>query len=314
MEATAEPIRVLYVGGWAHSGSTLLANILGEVDGFFAAGEVRHIWRSGFVDDELCGCGSPFSTCGFWRAVVAQTVSAAGPIDAERAAAMDDRLMQNRRLPELLLAQRERGREADALREYSTLLAALYTAIRAVTGCRVVVDISKSPLYALILGGMPEIDLRVVHLVRDARGTHLSSLRSARSLPPVLDLLLYDFWHAVIELGLRRPGRYACIRYEDFACDPVTTVHALADFVNEREARLPFIDSRRVVLRPNHNVEGNRNRLRSGVIELEVDEAWRDQLGAKRRALATALTWPVLLRHGYLGFRQSKDASAASVS
>lgn len=307
-------IRVLYVAGWAHSGSTLLGNILGEIDGFFAAGEVRHIWRSGLLDDRPCGCGDPFSACALWRAVVGETVSAVGPIDAEWAAATDDGLMRNRRLPELLLARRERGGEADALREYSTLLAALYTSIRDVTGCRVVVDISKSPLYALILAGMPEIDLRVVHLVRDARGAHLSSLRSARSLPPVLDLLLYDFWHAVIELGLRRPGRYTRIRYEDFARDPVTTVRALVDFANEPSGRLPFVDSRRVVLTPNHNVEGNRNRLRSGLIELEVDEAWRDQLGAKRRASATALTWPVLMRHGYLGFRQSKDASAASVS
>jgi hypothetical protein len=307
-------IRFLYVAGWSHSGSTLLGNILGEIDGFFAAGEVRHIWRRGFLDDELCGCGDSFSACSFWRAVVAQTVGAVGPIDAERAGAMDDRLMRNRRLPELLLAQRDRGREADALREYSILLAALYAAIRSVTGCRVVVDISKSPLYALILAGMPEIDLRVVHLVRDSRGTHFSSLRSASSLPPVLDLLLYDFWHAVSELGLRRRGRYMRVRYEDFARDPVATVRDLVEFSNEPPATLPFIDSRRVVLRPNHNVAGNRNRLRSGEIELEVDEAWRDQLGARRRAFATALTWPILLRHGYLGLRQSKDASAASVS
>ena|SRR5438874_13839335 len=69
MRTTDEPVRVLYVSGWVFSGSTLLSNILGEIEGVFAAGEVRHIWRRGLLEDRPCGCGAAFSACPFWRAV-----------------------------------------------------------------------------------------------------------------------------------------------------------------------------------------------------------------------------------------------------
>ena len=41
---------------------------LGEVDGFFFAGELRYLWQRGLVEDRLCGCGLPLSACPFWRA------------------------------------------------------------------------------------------------------------------------------------------------------------------------------------------------------------------------------------------------------
>ena len=37
-------IRVLFVMGHGSSGTTILGNTLGEVDGFFHAGELRTIW------------------------------------------------------------------------------------------------------------------------------------------------------------------------------------------------------------------------------------------------------------------------------
>ena len=46
---------VLYIAGTGRSGSTVLANILGEVDGVFAAGEVRYLWQRGLKEGRLCG-------------------------------------------------------------------------------------------------------------------------------------------------------------------------------------------------------------------------------------------------------------------
>ena len=42
---------VLYLLGKGRSGSTLLSMALGELDGFFAAGELRFFWRRGLVED-----------------------------------------------------------------------------------------------------------------------------------------------------------------------------------------------------------------------------------------------------------------------
>ena len=68
---------VLYIAGTGRSGSTVLAAILGEVEGVFAAGEVRYLWQRGLVEGRLCGCGVPVAECPLWSAVLA-TVEASG--------------------------------------------------------------------------------------------------------------------------------------------------------------------------------------------------------------------------------------------
>ena len=301
MRTNSQPVRVLYVCGWVYSGSTLLANILGELEGFVSVGEVRHIWRRGFLEDRVCGCGAVFSECPFWQAVVSEAFGGVPGFDATRAAEIDDRLVWNRRFPNLLLARHGVGRAGYELREHARNIALLYRAIRSVSGCEVVVDTSKSPLYALVLDSVPDVDLCVAHLVRDARGAHCSRRRRTNPIGPLTGLLLYDVWHTVAELWLRRPGPYAHVRYEDFVRDPIRDVRRLARLAGVDGERLPFLDERRVTLRRNHNLAGNPNRFESGTIELRLDDSWRRDLDAWERTLAVALTWPLLLRHGYIG-------------
>ncbi|HEY7174058.1 MAG TPA: hypothetical protein VH442_03990, partial [Micromonosporaceae bacterium] len=38
------PVRVLYIGGWGRSGSTLAERLLGEMADVTGAGEVTHLW------------------------------------------------------------------------------------------------------------------------------------------------------------------------------------------------------------------------------------------------------------------------------
>ena len=61
--------RVLFLSGLGRSGTTILERVLGELPGVCSAGELVHLWQRGVLDDELCGCGEPFSRCGFWTEV-----------------------------------------------------------------------------------------------------------------------------------------------------------------------------------------------------------------------------------------------------
>ncbi|HDO25996.1 MAG TPA: sulfotransferase, partial [Nitrospirae bacterium] len=63
-------IKVLYIAGMSRSGSTILGNILGEIDGFFNAGELIDIWDRGLASDGKCGCGMKISKCEVWRTVL----------------------------------------------------------------------------------------------------------------------------------------------------------------------------------------------------------------------------------------------------
>ena len=84
--------RVVYVGGTGRSGSTVLANVLGEVPGLVSVGEVRFLWERGILQDRLCGCGDHFSDCPFWSKVLDRAL---GPDDEQRT---EDRQATARRM------------------------------------------------------------------------------------------------------------------------------------------------------------------------------------------------------------------------
>ena len=45
----APAVRVLYIAGSGRSGSTILDRTLGQVDGFFSAGELCNLWGRGLL-------------------------------------------------------------------------------------------------------------------------------------------------------------------------------------------------------------------------------------------------------------------------
>ncbi len=159
-------VDVLFIAGSGRSGSTILQNVLGQIDGFTAVGELRYIWGRAAAKNLLCGCGLRFRECGFWTEVVDR---AFGGLDRELAREMFDltESFRIRDLPRTWLPA-VRRRELARLALYLERLAALYAAIRDVSGARVVVDSSKNPSYGYLLGHVPGVHVRYLHFVRDA--------------------------------------------------------------------------------------------------------------------------------------------------
>jgi hypothetical protein len=160
-----DPVRVLYVAGLPHSGSTVLTRVLGEVVGLVAAGEVYALSER-ITSGDRCGCCALLADCPFWTPVLR---SAFADGDGLRRVRTERRWFHGRTLPSLVLG-RDRGR----LDAYRGDLARLYRAIADRSGGRMVVDSSKSPTYAYILDRTPGIELYGVHLVRDPRPTSYS--------------------------------------------------------------------------------------------------------------------------------------------
>src|SRR5690349_9977109 len=78
-----ESVTVLAIGGWGRCGGTLLDMLLGEIDGFVSAGEVREIWLRGCVENRPCGCGLPFAACPFWSQVGKEAFGGWGRLDLQ---------------------------------------------------------------------------------------------------------------------------------------------------------------------------------------------------------------------------------------
>lgn len=298
-------MKVLYIGGTGRSGSTILDQILGQVDAFFSVGELSQIWERGLVFRRKCGCGVPVPECPVWSPILARAFGRSWTVDAGRIA----RLKKRRRSLSSLLLERYLNRPGDI--EYRRAVETLYLAVQQETGCRVIVDSSKSPVHAKRLDSFPRIDVYFVHLVRDPRATTYSWLRK-RTLPDFGDdrLMLRQSpfetarrwvrWQVVAELlWRRRRGRYLQVKYEDFVRDPRRAVERILGFVGEGAASLPFVDESAVWLAPTHSVSGNPSRFEVGTVQVRDDSEWEDNMQRGHRMFVTALTWPLLRRYGY---------------
>jgi hypothetical protein len=294
----SERLKVISIAGVSHCGSTFLGALLGQLDGFVFVGELAHAARAlerGFD----CGCGAPLAECPVWSAVFERAFGdRAGaarlrlPGQEERARAVAWQLLRERRL---LPARHDLAETRDAFVE--TLLA-----LREETGCRVVVDSSKSPAYVRLLQGDPRLDVTVVHLVRDPRATAWSWQKSRDlHLPPAAVALVWDVWNPLIELlWARRPG-YVRLRYEDFVARPEQTLRQIATLAGEAPDTSPFVAPDEVLLEPTHSVAGNPNRWRSGRVKIAHDRDWLSAEGFRSARTVSALTWPGRVRYGYGG-------------
>lgn len=303
-------IKVLYIAGFGRSGSTILSNSLGQIDGFFSAGEMNFIWKHALIEDRLCGCGRLSRECPVWNAVFDEAFGGMDAVDAHEMMRLQHSGARTRHIPKMLF---RKGREdlAARMKRFLVNSGGLYGAIKSVTGSRVIVDSSKEPAYGRAMGMVSELDLRVLHLVRDPRAAAYSWLKK-KEQPDSADrefmhqksaansAVLWDVWNVSTE-ALWRPsgGKYMRLRYEDFISSPKESFRAILDFIGEPDAELPLAGDREVRLGVSHTVSGNPNRFETGAVELKRDDRWRREMTFRDRNLVTALTLPLLPRYGY---------------
>jgi hypothetical protein len=306
----ARPVKVLYVAGLGRSGSTILANALGQVEGFFSGGELNFIWKHTLIENRLCGCGRPARECPFWGPVFEEEFGGQSEALAREMMRLQYSGARTRHIP-MMLTEGGRRKIRGRLGEFLDNTERLYAAIQSVAGSRVIVDTSKEPAYGYALGMVPGIDLRVLHLVRDPRAAAYSWAKKKRQpdstdrefmhrKTPTQSAVLWDAWNAAIEaLWRRMPARYLRLRYEDFIADPRRGFEEILNLTGEDDAELPLVGERDVKLGISHTVSGNPNRFDTGTVELRQDRAWQEQMKSRDRALVTALTLPLLARYHY---------------
>ncbi len=313
-------VPVLYIGGHGRSGSTILAQTLGQIPGFVNVGEVWQVWYRGFRENERCGCGQPFYSCEFWRAVGDEAFGGWNNIAVDKMVSFRPYLKRRRYTPHYALAAKTsiRTRKMNTLlEECDPFLERLYRAIQRVSGAGVIVDSSKRWTYAVLLSLLPFADLRVVHLVRDCRAVAYSWAKSKESSAVVGGRLMPRISPAQTSRNwslrnysydsLSGFARLSRLRYEDFVGDP-------AFYLPETLARLgfdeeaggpPVIRGREISLSVDHTVSGNPSRFKTGNIELRPDEEWKVKMRGVDKNVVTALTAPLLVKYGYLGRKET---------
>jgi hypothetical protein len=172
----------------------------------------------------------------------------------------------------------------------------------------VIVDSSKMPSYLAGLVGTSDIDVAVVHLVRDSRGVAyalqkrvlLPERREEAEMPRLPPFKAGRRWLAAnlaTELIGRRT-RYARLTYEQLAADPDRSARdaaALADPAVD----WPGLGDGSVAIAPLHMVGGNPMRFEHGARTVRLDERWRTEFDRSNRLRVVLGSWPLLIHYGY---------------
>jgi len=329
-------VQVLYVLGMYRSGTTLLGNLAGQLDGYCSVGELRSVWRKSTLPGVRCGCGARLSECPVWSAILG---SALGEGEQRTALAREMRHCQREavgefhtwlRVPSLLRRRGSALPAGSALARYAEGLGRMYRAVAAQTGATVIVDSSKEPTDAALLLLMPDVDATFVQIVRDPRGTVNSVLRARekgagdKDRPAGSRKLLPSFytslsWSAgnLAAAAVRRsagPDRSMLLRYEDFVAQPAAAIESLARMAG-RPAQFPAsAEPGTVHMQVAHTVGGNDNRFRAGPVQLREDTTWRSELRPLNRAAITAACAPLMARYGYRLARGATPATARPVT
>jgi hypothetical protein len=311
---------VVYIAGSGRSGSTLLERTIGQMPGYVNVGEAVELFRTVLTKSLAgkpvqCGCGASVLECPFWTSVADRAFGGWDRDDVADIARRQRAVAAQRHLPKLLgLAPRDASFEAD-LAAYLEVYVRLYRAVLAESGAGVVVDASKWPGQGVALARSHDIDLRVLHLVRDVRGVSAAWAKAGVVKPtsgerretmtthnPLTTAARWSLFQLEVKALGARASRRTQVRYEDFVTAPGPEVtRALTALDTPVPAGGPaHVRDRTVHLDPSHGLAGNPSRFTHGAVRLRSDEDWRCQLSGSRRAGVAALGLPGLLACGYL--------------
>ena len=301
-------MRVVYVTGAGHIGSTILDIVLGNHPHIQGVGEVSKVHRSGWVTDSRrrCACGSSVAECAFWPKVRARWAATVGGDDVDRYVYLQGLFERYRTAwPRLLWNSL---RPSSDFQEYLHKTQALYEAIRDVSGRSVIVDSSLTPRRAYALTLNREIDLSLIHLVRDGRGVIWSLMKPNKKTltkvyKPAPSWRTTKYWisanlqSAWVFQRVREEKRQR-IRYEDFVTNPSMILNRIGTLVGEDMSSLAEDVATHRAIRAGHTVGGSSVRMSKDIL-VKPDFAWQDLLPAKDRRVFWLLAGWLAQRYGY---------------
>lgn len=186
-------MKLAYILAASHSGSTLLSMLLGSHPQIVTVGEIKLSSKAiGDITGYRCSCGQLIHQCDFWKKVREGMARRGYEFDIANAG-LDYSIVDSRyvcRLLEPLHRDRLLEKLRDGLlktsptwrRQFPEIQrrnAALISTIMEITGAEVVVDSSKTAVRLKYMLLNPELDIKVIRLIRDGRGVALTYMNPA---------------------------------------------------------------------------------------------------------------------------------------
>jgi hypothetical protein len=269
-------------------------------------GELSFFARGWLIGD-YCSCGQPLLSCSFWKEVQSEWLRRTGMTNLETYWHLQQKCERYRRLP-LVLTKFVTA--PGIFQQYRMSTVELYKVIQDISGACIIVDSSKNPVRALLLAGMPEIDLRLVFLVRDVRGYAWSRQktfnknqesgigRTSKPLPVWQSAAQWTFINLISEWVTRRSDKFLMVRYEDLIGNTQHVFSELGDLISLNLSSLATSFVVGETFGGNHVQAGNRLRMQKD-IKLRNEERWQDNMPIRKQVIPWRLAGWLMKRYGY---------------
>jgi hypothetical protein len=293
--------RILGIGSWDRSGSSIIARALGTCGGVVSVGEINNLWARGVNANLRCGCGEPFADCDFWSQTMDRAFSGGeGRALLNAATEVAETASNHKLLRAKLTHTRHRDQE-----HYTEALRRLFDAVVATSGASLVVDSSKAPWH-LESASRAASSFRLIHLVRDPRGVVYSHKKVMKYDPGRDEIMNRDgaafttagWMYRNLVLGaLWRSSDRMLVSYEQFSTSPRSVIEQILRFSDQPVGDLSFIEGSTVALATEHSVSGNPVRFKTGSIDIEVDDEWKSELSPWTKYWVGAATAPMRISY-----------------
>ncbi|WP_129597696.1 hypothetical protein [Methanohalophilus profundi] len=167
-----QKIKVIYVMGAGHSGSTLLDIILGNHPEIQSCGELKYNnFLNKYQENCLCTCGQKSQTCQFCNQVIDTWKYRTGIKNIKSYQRLQKKY-EDTKIPFNL-----NWSKSEDFNQYLFYTLEFLKSLSSSSGKNIIVDSSKNPTRAFYLSLIPEIELILIHLIRDGRGVSYSIMK-----------------------------------------------------------------------------------------------------------------------------------------
>ena len=315
--------RLVYILAASHSGSTLLAMLVGAHRDTCSVGELKAT-SLGDVNKYPCSCGALLKECGFWQDV-SRRMQHRG-ISFAMADARTDYRSGGTWYTQRLLQPLCRGPALETVRDAALSFSpdwrrrlpelhrrntALVESVCEITGARSIVDSSKVALRLKYLLQIPELEVKIIRLIRDGRAVALTYLDPfgyastedlrANGKPRQRRLSMKEAayrWRRSNEeaehlLAQIDRDKWIEVRYEEYCTEREVTLRGVFEFLDLDPASVR--DDFRA---GEHHVIGNDMRKDTSST-VTLDERWREALTTDDRREFDGVAGRMNRRYGY---------------
>ncbi|MGI8615363.1 MAG: sulfotransferase [Actinomycetota bacterium] len=280
------PIPYVCMPGSPYTGSTLLGMLLGNHPACASIGAATGLTARVDLSTYLCSCGAKFTDCGFWGRVAQRTVELQQPVTVFEKDFWNTHVrVSNRRSLNGLAVSSLGSAPLDAVRDavlgkvgpvakkIAEAKLASWSLARAVleeTGKTMFVDTARDHQRHRYLAGMPLLDVKVIHLVRDPRG-NVASIMKHTKVGARKAARQWRHYNVEADRVRRRFPRssWMLLRYEDLCQSPQVTLDRVAEFIGVEPVPIATL-----VAPSERHVIGNSMRL-TELDEIHEDLSWQ---------------------------------------